>query len=158
MTADHDCNASVDDTQARVEAPDSPTPPSPPPGDLPDINLALETEEASTLDMTKEDEDDGDNGNRASEEEVTSEEDVTSLPLKESFDDDFDEEEWEDGRRLNTCNPPWTSVFPVRSKRCRFCRRLPPEPDGDGDCVECDKYTTFQLVKKYAPRSRYPKE
>jgi len=54
MTSDHDCNASVDDTQARVEAPDSPMPPSPPPGDLPDISLALETEEASTLDMTKE--------------------------------------------------------------------------------------------------------
>jgi len=149
MDADHDCNASVDDTQARVEALDSPTPLSPPPWDLPDINPTLVAEEAFTLDATKEDENDGDKSHRSSEEEETSE---------ESFDNDFDEEEWEDGRRLNTCDPPWPSVFPVNNKRCRFCRRLPPEPDGDGECVECDKYTTFQLVKKYAPRLRYPKE
>ena len=129
-TADCEANISVDEAQERVEEPVLLPPQSPQLLDLPCDSPAPEGEEIASLDQT----------------------------LEEGFDADFDEEVWEDGRRLNTCNPPWTSVFPVNSKRCRFCRRLPPEPDGDGDCLECDKYTTFQLVKKYAPRSRYPKE
>jgi hypothetical protein len=79
-------------------------------------------------------------------------------PTNSSFDDDFEDEEWEDGRRLNTRNPPWDEVFPAYSKRCRFCRKRPPEPGGDGDCLECGEHSTFQLIKKYAPRWRYPKE
>ena len=74
------------------------------------------------------------------------------------FDEDFEEEEGEDGRRLNTHSPPWDKVFPQHSKKCRLCWKLPPEPGGDGDCLECDKYSTFQLVKKFVPRWRYPEE
>ena len=78
-TDDYDANTSVEDSLERVDAPDSAQPPSPPPLDLPDNNPALETAEGFTLDQTQE------------EENV---EEVASLPLKESFDEDFDEEEW----------------------------------------------------------------
>jgi hypothetical protein len=74
----------------------------------------------------------------------------------DEFDVDFEEEEWEDGRHLNTRDPPWIRVFPLSTLVCRFCRKLPPEPDGD--CIECGKLTTFQLVKKHAPRWRYAKQ
>jgi len=83
---------------------------------------------------------------------------ATEEKTESSFDEDYEDEEWEDGRRLNTRNPPWDKVFPAYSMRCRFCRKLPPEPGGDGDCLECSEFTTFQLVKRFAPRWRYPKE
>ena len=127
----------------REEAPDSPPPPSPHTRAMDDDGdrMAGEAPSPHTAD---------DGGEMEAEE------------TDESFDDDFENEEWEDGRRLNTRKPPWDEVFPANRKMCRFCRKWPPEPDsdgdGDGDCADCSKYTTFQLVKRFAPRWRYPKE
>jgi len=71
--------------------------------------------------------------------------------------DDFHDEVWEDGYRLNTCNPSWERVFPSLRGRCRFCRKnLPTGPESEDECEDCDELSTFQLVKKYAHRWRYP--
>ena len=146
------------DEEVRVRDPSlgSPLPPSSPPQqvDEPVLLPGLVTTGNTCLDTTLEVAGGEDYLNPPS----PLEESMDSAGCEKPFDEDFDEDEWEDGRRLNTCNPPWTTVFPLNRKRCRFCRRLPPEPDGDGDCEECDKFTTFQLVKKYAPRWHYPKE
>ena len=85
--------------------------------------------------------------------------------------EDFHDETWEEGVRLNTFKPPWENVFPhVPSlRRCRFCKE--PLPNGGGgkdngdddrdsdsneECQDCKDLSVFCLVKKYAPRWRYP--
>ena len=71
---------------------------------------------------------------------------------------DFHEELWEDGVRLNTREPDWESVFPRISGQCCFCKRQMPDSKlgAVGECRKCAKLSTFQCVKKYAPRWRYP--
>ena len=63
---------------------------------------------------------------------------------------DFEEDLWMDGRRLNTHDPPWEPVFNRNGKYCRFSRRNPEIPGGDGSCVLCKDLTTFQLIVKHA--------
>ena len=70
--------------------------------------------------------------------------------------------------RLNTLKPPWEKVFPHYQalRRCRFCKEpLPDEDDDTGsdsgddskdECQDCKELSVFCLVKKYAPRWRYP--
>ena len=85
-----------------------------------------------------------------------------------SCEEDFHDEMWEDGVRLNTLKPGWDRVFPrFRSlRRCRFCKEPLAErgddgddegSDSEGECPDCHKLSTFTLVKKFAPRWRYPK-
>jgi len=73
---------------------------------------------------------------------------------------DFEEDLWMDGRRLNARDPPWERVFGRNGKYCRFCRRNPEKPEGDGSCMLCENLTTFQLIVKFAERIcyRYPKQ
>ena len=91
-------------------------------------------------------------------------------PCKEK---DYHDVEVEDGKRLSTRDPPWERVFPFYKslRRCRFCKEPLPERDEeevgekngdngydtDGDCTDCKELTTFTLIKKFAPRWRYPK-
>ncbi len=65
--------------------------------------------------------------------------------------EDYYEEEWEDGRCLDTRKPDWTLVFPERPGICRFCRQSLCEKE-DGNFIVCYKISVFQLVLKYAPR------
>jgi hypothetical protein len=85
-------------------------------------------------------------------------------PCKER---DFHDETWERGVRLNTRDPHWERVFPhFRSlRRCRFCKEPLPSGSDSGDdsgddsndkCQDCEELTVFCLVKKFAPRWRYP--
>jgi hypothetical protein len=81
---------------------------------------------------------------------------------------DYHDETWEDGVRLNTLEPPWARVFPhYRAlSRCRFCKEPLPDEDDDtggdsgddsnGECQDCKELSVLCLVKKYAPRWRYP--
>ena len=70
--------------------------------------------------------------------------------------EDFHNEKWEDGLRLNTCRPSWKSVFFKKKGKCRFCKEdLPPGQDDEDECNACEDLSTFELVLKYAPRWRY---
>ena len=70
--------------------------------------------------------------------------------------DDFHNEEWVDSRWLNTIKRPWVTVFPKRGDVCCFCRELLPYGQLDKEeCDDCAALSTFQLVKKHAPRWRY---
>ena len=77
---------------------------------------------------------------------------------------DYHDETWDDGVRLNTFEPPWATVFPHHKclRRCRFCKEPLPEDDSDTgkedqeECQDCKDLSVFCLVKKFAPRWRYP--
>jgi hypothetical protein len=69
---------------------------------------------------------------------------------------DYHNECIENGVRLNTRDPAWERVFPCRRDRCRFCKKPCKTTDDMGQCEECKPITIFELVKKYAPRWRYP--
>jgi hypothetical protein len=77
-----------------------------------------------------------------------------------SFDceDDFHDELWEDGVRLNTLDPPWQRIFYECPGYCRFCKEPMDEREDDdiGECLKCEQLSTFECVKKFAPRWRYP--
>jgi hypothetical protein len=76
--------------------------------------------------------------------------------------EDFHQDVWEDGHRLNTQEPSWERVFPFAGVgSCRFChRKSMPDPVVDDtreyECEDCFKLTTLQLIVKHASRSKYP--
>ena len=72
---------------------------------------------------------------------------------------DYYDDVWSKGRRLNTQNPDWDTVFKIVSGVCRFCKEsLPEGEEDDGNCDECNKLTILQLVVKFASRKLYPTE
>jgi len=158
-----DCNTSVGDAQDRIEEPISPPPLPSPPLELPDNTQARGAVDVHTLDRTLDEKDDENGDNRES---PASPPLLLSPPPKvkecdctsDCEEEDFHTEEWEDGCRLNTIKPPWVTVFPKRRGKCRFCMvLLPLSQEGKGECDDCVDLSTFQLVKKHAPRWRYPK-